>query len=157
MDFKSHMTNYNVPKFQTYKTYNFLVVSTATAWIASPHPKPMCRQRRTPSTPVSNICSRFWILGLLSQKSMLLDSNQKALKLISWPMSNHAMHIHGLSLEHNFRLFGKRIRTPTESKISIQQAQARKTAVAIGPISLEARFGSMVVTVVRHLRNVPPE
>lgn len=48
----------------------------------------------------------------------------------------------------------KRIRTPTESKISIQQAQARKTAVAIGPISLEARFGSMVV---RHLRNVPPE
>ena len=30
---------------------------------ASPHPKPMWRQRRTPSTPVSNMCKRFWILS----------------------------------------------------------------------------------------------
>ena len=61
-----------------------------------------------------------------------------------WPCHAHPCTVIGPQVLPIWQKGLEHIRTQTESKISIQQAQARKTAVAIGPISLEAQFGSMV-------------
>lgn len=38
----------------------------------------MCRQRRTPSTPVSNMCKRFWILGFRFPQIITTNSTNAA-------------------------------------------------------------------------------